>query len=103
VSHRWKKAPRRGPLLGDLNRQRRDVLKPLVFFAGLLSPAVSCTSLSTFSVVSGSPGLAAVIASPLTGLLVEFSSEDNRVAGKRSEAARRGWVILAVAAEFQRH
>jgi hypothetical protein len=78
-------------------------LKPLVFFAGLLSPAVSCTSLSTFSVVSGSPGLAAVIASPLTGLLVEFSSEDNRVAGKRSEAARRGWVVLAVAAEFQRH
>jgi hypothetical protein len=50
----------------------------MVFFAGLSSPAVSCMSLSTFSVVSGSPWLAAVITSPLTEPLVEFSGEGDR-------------------------
>ena len=95
-------------------------LKPLVFFAGLSSPAVSCASLSTFSAVSGSPGPAAVIASPLTEPLVEFGGEVDRAVGevervtggltatesasdvaverdvcepvRRSEAARRGRV-----------
>ena len=57
-------------------------LKPLVFFTGLSSPAVSCASLSTFSAVRGSPGPAVVIASPLTEPLVEFGGEVERAPGE---------------------
>ena len=56
-------------------------LKPLTLFTGLSITMVSCASLSTFSAVSGSPGPAVVIASPLTEPLVEIRREVERVMG----------------------
>ena len=51
-------------------------------FTGLSITVVSCANLSTFSVVSGSPGPAAAIASPLTVLLVEFGGEVESAPGE---------------------
>ncbi len=57
-------------------------LYPLAFFTGLSRTAVSCASFSTFSAVSGSPGPAAAIASPLTEPLVEFGGEVESAPGE---------------------
>jgi hypothetical protein len=57
-------------------------LNPFVFFVGLSRTEVSWASFSTRSVVSGSPGPAAVSASPLTEPLVEFGGEVERAAGE---------------------
>ena len=56
-------------------------MKCLVFFAGLLSPAIFYMSLSTFSVVSSSLGLTVVIALPLMEPLVKCGGEVDRAAG----------------------
>ena len=59
--------------------QRRDVLKYSALFTGLSE--VSCASLSTFSTVSGSPGFAAAIGSPLSEPLVEFGGRSGERTG----------------------
>jgi hypothetical protein len=67
-----------------------DVLKPLVFFAGLSSPAIFCMTLSTFSAVSGLLGLAVVTASPLIRPSVEFGSKVDRAAALECHLQNHG-------------
>jgi hypothetical protein len=58
-------------------------LNPFVFFIVCFSSMeVSWASFSTCSVVRGSPGPAAAIASPLTEPLVELGGEVERAAGE---------------------
>ena len=54
--------------------------------------AISCASLSTFDVESGSPGPAAAIGSPLTEPLVEFRREVESTPG---EAEYVMWALTA--------
>ena len=62
--------------------QGRDVLETLALFTSLSMTVVSCASLSSFLAVSGLPGPAAVIASLLTELLVEFGGEVESAPGE---------------------